>query len=210
MTRTALATHCLGFLFLLCAVWLLTAAAIGRVLPRGSVVSHAPALTSHSDDSLSALLASTTHCRSFSLCFAQLQPSFLSLTHGPTDDRLRKVVKHSATCRYSLHSNVLSFSDDYCQSSFSQQHGNLLLSRICSTTSLFRSPSLLQVHLAVNRAVSAFTTVLTGTVNTFLVSHSSFPSSHISTIRLVGEYCSELTHHNIRTHELFIVDILSI
>ena len=102
VTRTALATHCLGFLFLLCAVWLLTAAAIGRVLPRGSVASHAPALTSHSDDSLSALLASTTHCRSFSLCFAQLQPSFLSLTHGPTDDRLRKVVKHSATCCYTL------------------------------------------------------------------------------------------------------------
>uniref|UniRef100_A0A1X7UDH4 Uncharacterized protein n=1 Tax=Amphimedon queenslandica TaxID=400682 RepID=A0A1X7UDH4_AMPQE len=92
-------------------------------------------------------------------------------------------VKHSATCSYSLHSTVRSFSDDYCQFSYSQLHGNLLLSLICGTTLLLRSPLTLQVHLAISRAVSAFTAVLTnstGTVNTFSLPKFSYPTLSLS------------------------------
>ena len=58
-----------------------------------TVGQHSFSFTGH-DDSLSV----STHYHSLSHSLAHHSAISLSLAHGPTDDRLRKVMKHSATC----------------------------------------------------------------------------------------------------------------
>ena len=60
---------------------------------RLTVGQHSFSFTGH-DDSLSV----STHYHLLSRSLAHHSAISLSLAHGPTDDRLRKVVKHSATC----------------------------------------------------------------------------------------------------------------
>ena len=140
------------------------------MLPRGSVVPHAPALTLCFDDSLSALLASTTHCQSFSL----LIHSFHSLyghSHclSPTDPLMigsnkscntpQHVSLHTPPCFYSQMAAVL-------LSYYSLTLCSMAFSRFSDKVSVKVT---LQVHLVVYRAVSPFTTALTkstGSVNT--------------------------------------------
>uniref|UniRef100_A0A1X7SHZ1 Uncharacterized protein n=1 Tax=Amphimedon queenslandica TaxID=400682 RepID=A0A1X7SHZ1_AMPQE len=207
-------------------------------------------------------LATTTQCRSIPTRAHHSLFASVLLTHGPTDDRLRQVVKHSAAC-FSLHLAVtlyvlfISLSLFFCSTMFdlrlsyliNPSHLDLNVNKavtalttappvsfrhvqhlyflilpllfliltllIWRPTVLVRIPTLLVRRPTVLARIPTLlvqvdvSDSLNDSIYRLLFMVYSFFIGFVSTVRLAGEYCSELTHHDI-TSELINIHKLSL
>uniref|UniRef100_A0A1X7UAG9 Uncharacterized protein n=1 Tax=Amphimedon queenslandica TaxID=400682 RepID=A0A1X7UAG9_AMPQE len=143
-------------------------------------------------------LAITTHCRSIPTHTHHLLFASVPLTRVPTDDPLPQVMKHSAACfsiplAVTLYVLFISLFSSFC-STIDQQY-------------LFgdRRYSLGYQHYLCRLTSDS----LNDSIDRLLLMIYSLFIGFVLTVRLVGEYCSELTHHDI-TLELINIDELSL